>query len=411
MTSLHLSALHGNEKLFHLALQQNPNINIRESFLGTPLCCVVRGDTPNHARILAYLLQHNADPHLCGSDGQTPLHLAASHGQSYAIDQLLETEVDINATDEKNMTPLHHAVSNGDLAILGKLLKAGVDIDVHLQFKDEYFTILQFCVLKGNSKTFQALLDHGARMELRDSFGSSPLHTASLHAVNTEGMAFLNFILDQGADVNVPNSSGYTPIFHAISRGLPDVVRALIDHGADTNATRVSDKIPLHTAASQGHEPIVRLLLEHGADINAIDSDGATATHKAITHGHVGVVQVLLQSGADITYLDGLGETYLHKAAQAGSIAMAKLFLDAGIGIDLLDTVGSSALCEAIQAPHQHMVDYLIGNGADREITKKFYFGVKALAPDGSYVSSMLLRRDKLPPEHELYQRAGEEAE
>lgn len=60
--------------------------------------------------------------------GETPLHAAASTGQTSAVTTLLAAGVDPNILTVKNWTPLHHAARFGHKLALINLLKAGADV-------------------------------------------------------------------------------------------------------------------------------------------------------------------------------------------------------------------------------------------------------------------------------------------
>lgn len=61
-------------------------------------------------------------------DGETPLHAAASTGQTGAVTTLLQAGVNPNITTVKSWTPLHHAARFGHKLALINLLKAGADV-------------------------------------------------------------------------------------------------------------------------------------------------------------------------------------------------------------------------------------------------------------------------------------------
>uniref|UniRef100_A0A3Q1F246 Uncharacterized protein n=1 Tax=Acanthochromis polyacanthus TaxID=80966 RepID=A0A3Q1F246_9TELE len=86
---------------------------------------------------------------------------------------------------------------------------------------------------------------------------------------------------DNGADVNILNQDGLTPLHVAGQQGHSDTVIQLLQGKADPkvkdrNAWR---KTPLHAAAEKGHDNVVGLLLEAGAKINSTDQNKDTPLH------------------------------------------------------------------------------------------------------------------------------------
>ena len=79
-------------------------------------------------------------------------------------------------------------------------------------------------------------------------------------------------LLKAGANPNVAQKSGMTPLLDAINVGKPELVKLLIAHGANVNAATTKTKItPLMWAIGDGHPEIATMLLEAGADVQAVD--------------------------------------------------------------------------------------------------------------------------------------------
>jgi hypothetical protein len=122
------------------------------------------------------------------------------------------------------------------------------------------------------------------------------------------------------------------------------VVRLLLEHGADPNIKNENGRTPLHWAAREDHVEVARLLLEHGADPNIQDKDGLTPLHVAAFYGHVEVVELLLEHGADPNIQDKYGDTLLHWAASKGRVDVVKLLLAHGANPTVKDKDGKTPL-------------------------------------------------------------------
>jgi len=137
--------------------------------------------------------------------------------------------------------------------------------------------------------------------------------------------------LAQGADVNVRNDYGATPLIEASLRGYRSMVRTLLEHGADVGtADTVFGATALNFAALTGQAEVVELLLKWGADVNAKDYDGRTALFEAALGGHTDVVAVLLEKGADIHVRDIGGRTALTEANVWQEAEVVKLLTERG---------------------------------------------------------------------------------
>jgi ankyrin repeat protein len=93
------------------------------------------------------------------------------------------------------------------------------------------------------------LLDHGAKVNVRNSYGSAPLHDAALGGQRE----IIEMLLDRGAELDARDEeSGATPLYNAASWGKLEVVRLLIEKGADVNARNKAGKTPLSGAERTG---------------------------------------------------------------------------------------------------------------------------------------------------------------
>lgn len=77
----------------------------------------------------------------------------------------------------------------------------------------------------------------------------------------------LSVIIAKGADVNTPDSCGFTPLYIAAYKGHTEVVRMLLEAQVNVDDGNIT---PLVAAAENGHSDVVKLLLDHGADLNIV---------------------------------------------------------------------------------------------------------------------------------------------
>lgn len=99
-------------------------------------------------------------------------------------------------------------------------------------------------------------------------YGDGALHTI----VRRRDYTWLSFILGKGADANVRNDEGNTPLALASQIGWVEGARLLLQIGAKANATNSRGETPLILAVHQRNLPMVKLLLEGGADPKHTDS-------------------------------------------------------------------------------------------------------------------------------------------
>ena len=127
-------------------------------------------------------------------------------------------------------------------------------------------------------------------------------------ALDEGDFAALSRALDEGADPNLPDDDGCTPLIHA---AIPenhnhvqlDCVARLIEAGANPNC-HAGTCTPLNFAALYGYTDIIRVLLDGGAQVDFVppDSQYRSPLRCAIRHGHLLAVRLLLAAGADVNH-------------------------------------------------------------------------------------------------------------
>lgn len=99
--------------------------------------------------------------------------------------------------------------------------------------------------------------------------------------------------------VNIRASDGETALNIALARKDPDWTAFLINNGADTNLPGKGGDTPLIVAARGGFADAVGWLLTNGAKVDGTNRMGETALIVAVQQRHAPVVKALLEAGAN----------------------------------------------------------------------------------------------------------------
>ncbi|CAG9462124.1 unnamed protein product [Pedinophyceae sp. YPF-701] len=177
--------------------------------------------------------------------------------------------------------------------------------------------------------------------------GATPLHFAA-EADQTE---VVRFLLDRGAPVEARDSYGLAPIHSAASKGNTECVKMIAGQGASPSCADRNGDTPLHYAATmdggthgpekvQRHVDTCALLLKLGCSIDAPNKKGWTATHRAAFNGRTEVLQLLLNRGANPSSVNDEGNTPLHLACMGNRIDCAQMLIAAGSRPNLANAHG-----------------------------------------------------------------------
>ncbi|HEX3147880.1 MAG TPA: ankyrin repeat domain-containing protein [Gemmataceae bacterium] len=174
-------------------------------------CRLIESTSPMHAdfrsatrdRFIAEIERDHSCVQLLGSRGQTLLHDAARVGEAELAAALIHAGANPDAKEWEGHPPLYRAL-NGEVARV--LLEAGATVDV--ASGPTRGTPLHQAARHGHASVAQALLDHGAAIDARDSKGETPLR----RAVNCRRLDVVRLLIQHGADPHAADRRGKTPL-------------------------------------------------------------------------------------------------------------------------------------------------------------------------------------------------------
>ena len=183
----------------------------------------------------------------------------------------------------------------------------------------------------------------GADVNIANTVGETPLHWAAKCGY----VEIVRQLHASGADLTNPDIYGYTPLHYASDSGFLRVVTFLIENGADRETVGIMNGwTPLHVASAGGHINIVRYLCDIGCDINQTDNDGRTPLHQAssvVTHDE-----------------DSPGNSNLNATSQIGLLEVVQHLVNNGAEITARDSHSKSSVQYASQNKHRIIAEYLL---------------------------------------------------
>jgi len=151
--------------------------------------------------------------------------------------------------------------------------------------------------MKGDKATLRSLLEQKADVNIPQTDGATAIQWAAYR----DDLDVADLLIKFGANVKLANREGATPLYLASIHGNPVMIDKLLNAGADPNERGPEGETPLMLASRAGNLDAIKVLLDHKADINAPDKiRGTTALMWATEQAHPAAVQLLIARGANV---------------------------------------------------------------------------------------------------------------
>jgi ankyrin repeat protein len=233
----------------------------------------------------------------------------ALRGDSVAglLDALRWPGINVNGTYSNGLTPLMIAVRKQNARFVEILLDAGADPNLPVKKKGVINEEMPICYA-ATYETLQLLVSRGADVNVEDGHGFTPLTQMAYWG----DVRSVRYLFDAGADphfglpfgdreeeLNHPRKNAKASIFMVAVDHLPVLEYLATRSELDIDRRGFSGHTGLTFAALCGKKAAVEFLVAHGADVNFITYGDWTATPLSYARKHPEIVRFLLQNGAD----------------------------------------------------------------------------------------------------------------
>jgi len=431
------AAMEGNIEMVRALLAEEADVSAAQGDGMTALHWAAYKDDLEIAKLL---LQAEADVTARTRVGAIlPISLAAQNGSAAMLEQLINAGAEVNSRTSTGATVLMMAAMSGSLEAVEILLDNGAFVNAREKKNGQ--TPLMFAAWKNRSDVIKLLVDRGAHVGLATyliSMDETPLdpvsrpiqrpkarekrapggnatmggQTALLFASRDGHLDAVKALVESSADIDQINGGeGSSPMVIAIANGHYTVAKYLLDKGADPNIANIDGLTPLYATVNMRHAPVswapnpltdqesvdglelIRELLEKGANPDArverklwfsptshdrgwIDYAGSTPFWRAARSSDIHAMRLLMEFGADPNINSYSDMTPLMVATGIGWIGnfsqnLPDSWMDAvhycvelGNDINATDQDGYTALHGAAARGDNEMVNYLVEQGA-----------------------------------------------
>ncbi|EHU2111735.1 ankyrin repeat domain-containing protein [Acinetobacter baumannii] len=192
-----------------------------------------------------------------------PLHMAAANDDIQLIKHILSQKTLINARDETGSTALMVATRANNIHAAHMLIEAGADVNAKDNIQDSPYL---YAGAQGYLKILRMTLMHGADLKSTNRYGG----TALIPAAERGHVETVRTLIAAGINVNHVNNLGWTALLEAIILGngksnYQQIVALLLKAGANPNLADKDGITPLQHARTRGYREIEKLLLVAGA--------------------------------------------------------------------------------------------------------------------------------------------------
>ncbi|QRI42761.1 ankyrin repeat protein [Mudlarkpox virus] len=259
-------------------------------------------------------------------------------------------------TYDTNMLTILSSIYNKKYSKIRYLLKRGLDINsllVSYSYEIYKYLDINLCDI---------FIKYNANVNIIDKSNRTPL----FYAVKKDDYDMVKLLLDNGANVNVQDSVGYSCLhFAGIHNSSTEIISTLIQYGTELNSCDWVGRTPLHVFVIESNFEAVKLLLKAGAYVNVRDKCRQFPIYYSVVKSDHLISGLLLKYGANPNTLSDSGETLLSIAVTSSNTFLVEQLLLYGAEVDNGGYNIPPPIISAINVNNYETVKLLLQNGAD----------------------------------------------
>ena len=230
--------------------------------------------------------------------------------------------------------------------------------------------------INGNIERLKELLDSGVDVNSKNYANQTPLHLAVKNSNSTSSPETVQFLLENGANIDNQTSKMWTPLMKAVryigknaninGNTNNQTVKILLEYSPNLALKNTDGWTAMLIATRYGDDETIRLMLENGGKVTDTNNTNSTVLHMILRNDNVSdkyVKEFIDIFGVYI--IDSKGNIPLHIASRHPRPENVKLLLEQGSDIDLQNNQGNTPLMNASKTKNLKIIKLLLENGAN----------------------------------------------
>jgi len=270
--------------------------------------------------------------------------------------------------------------------------------DINTIIYSNGWTPLLLAFFYNHTEIINFLIEEGMNINVKTTDGFTPL----FYAVKNNNLKLTLFLIEKGLNINEKNINGDTPLHYAFSDNIElDIIELLIKEGADINAINNDNETPFDLAEDEKYKNIVELLKKRKGrivnlfsackegkldviikliiplkqkeiNINIIKYKyGNNLLHCACSNKKSDIINFLIKQGIDLNIRNNNRETPLHKVSFKGNLEIAEILINNGANVNARDKNYNTPLHFAVLGDKVEMFNFLLGQKANVKAKNK----------------------------------------
>ncbi|GKT88777.1 NACHT and ankyrin domain protein [Colletotrichum tofieldiae] len=258
----------------------------------------------------------------------------------------VQAMTDVRVSHETNVSGVHISAFFGLEKLVKKAIANHKDININAQTKRGE-TPLHWAATHGRRSFMEFLIQEGAELNIPNVDKRTVLHKAVM--AGDEGLIDV-FLRSGNLNLELEDSEGYTCLRWAARYGQLKTVEALLKVGAEVDASDKDGYTALRWAAHEGYKPIIKSLVHHGASVKTSGRDSWTLLKWAAQEGQEDMIKFLIKRRVDLDSTDADGFTALRWAINYHRTMAAWLLLQARADVNKTDNQGMQPLHAVVKS-------------------------------------------------------------